>query len=224
MEIRACLFAHEWILGDGAEMDVQHVQIATDSQYVCDGYVRSVYWTQNDWCNPDGREILNADLWKELLKVRRKIAGRPRIEIVKIPRRSCKLAKSVDDGAKLAAKSPQYRDEGFKEGKVGRSRNNDQKAAKLYPAAGEEIVIFVYKTESIRRGVQAVRFQIYSEEKRDFFDKFSARTDDAIGNSLHRGNVFRVRMNDEPANPRIVAILAVLEKSELILRPGTSQF
>lgn len=221
MEVRACLFAHEWILGDGAEMDVQHVQIATDSRYLCESYVRSVYWAQNDWCNTDGREVLNVDLWKELLRLRRKIAGRPRIEIVKIPRRSCELARSVDDGAKLAAKSPQYTDDGFKEGKVGRSRNNDKKAARLYPAAGEELIILVYKTESNRRGVQTIRFQTYSEGKRDFFDKFSARTDDAIGNSLHRGNVFRVRMNDEPSNPRIVAIIAVLEKSELMLRPST---
>ena len=44
----------------------------------------------------------------------------------------------------------------------------------------------------------------------------AVQADDAIGSSLHRGNVFRVRMNDDPANPRIVEILATLKKSDLI--------
>ncbi len=68
-----------WILAaDGTELEVQQVQIATDSQYVCESYGNSVYWSRNDWCNSDGREMLNADLWKELLRIRKKNAGRPR--------------------------------------------------------------------------------------------------------------------------------------------------
>jgi ribonuclease HI len=219
MELRGILFAHEWILEGCDGADVQHVQIASDSQYVCDGYRLSLYWSQQDWCNSDGREILNVDLWKELLRIRRRIGGRPRVEMLKIARRSCQLAKNVDDGAKLASRSPQYADDGFRPGKVGRSKNNNRKAAALYPAAGEEITIFVYKTESNRRGVQTVRFQTYSEERKDFFDKFYARTDETIGNSLHRGNAFRVRMNADPRNPRVLEIVTVLNKAEWIVTP-----
>ena len=43
--------------------------------------------------------------------------------------------------------------------------------------------------------------------KQDFFDKFWARAENMIGSALHRGNVYRVRMNDEPGNPRILEIL-----------------
>jgi ribonuclease HI len=223
MELRAVLFAHEWVLGGCDGSEVQHVQIASDSKYVCENYGRSQYWAGDDWCNRDGREMLNVDLWKELLRIRRKISGRPRVEVMKIDRRSCQLAKNVDDGAKLAARSPQHTDGGFRPGKVGRSRNNNNKAAALYPAAGEEIIICVYKTEPTRRGVQTVRFQTYSEEKRDFFEKFYARADYLIGNSLHRGHAFQVRMNAEPRNPRIVEIIAELNKAELVGTPEDSE-
>jgi ribonuclease HI len=219
MELRGCLFAHEWILERGESINVQHVQIFSDSQYVCRSYASSLWWSRNDWCNLAGREMLNADLWKQLLRIRRKIQGRPRIELIQIPRRNCALAIKVDAGAKTAAQSPQYEDVGFRPGKIGRSRNSVKKAAKLYQAAGGEITISVYRSEALRRGVQIVRFQTYCEERRDFFDKFWALTDETIGNSLHRGNYYRVRMNDEAANPRILEIVARLEKSEVIGQP-----
>lgn len=31
MELRACVFAHEWVLDQGEHLDVRHVQIVTDS-------------------------------------------------------------------------------------------------------------------------------------------------------------------------------------------------
>src|SRR5580704_10893536 len=219
MELRGCLFAHEWIVERGENIKAQHVQIFSDSQYVCRSYASSLWWSTNDWCNSAGREVLNADLWKELVRIRRKMRGRPRVEMLQIPRRSCPLAIKVDTGAKSAAQSPQYDDVGFRPGKIGRSRNNVKKAPKLYPAAGGEIISFVYKSGALRRGVQTIRFQTYCEERRDFFDKFWAMTDEVIGNSLHRGNFYRVRMNDEAANPRILEILATLEKSDVIGQP-----
>jgi len=216
MELRACLFAHEWIQAQGTDLKVQHVQVFTDSQYVCKSYSSSVWWSKNDWCNLDDREMLNVDLWKELLRIRRKIRGHPRVEVIQIPRNSCPLAIKVDEGAKRAAESPQYEDIGYKPGKIGRARSKNTKAAKPYPAAGEEIAICVYKTESTRRGVQAIKFQTYCEEQHDFFEKFWARANDFIGSSLHRGNVYRVRMNDEPGNPRIVEILESWTRKDFV--------
>jgi hypothetical protein len=139
--------------------------------------------------------------------------------LIQIPRRSCELAIKVDVGAKSAARSPQYDDVGFRPGKIGRPRNNVKTAARLYPAVGGEIIILIYKSGALRRGVQTIRFQTYCEERRDFFDKFWAMTDEHIGNSLHRGNYYRVRMNDEPGNPRILKILERLEKSDVIGPP-----
>lgn len=220
MELRACLFAHEWILERRDALDVQHVQIVTDSKYVNENYNRAMTWASSKWCNARGRTMLNADLWKDLIRVRRKIGGRPRVEIIQIPRRSSQIAKDVDDDSKAAAKAPHCMDSGFKPGKVGRARNNNRKAAQPYPAAGDERIVLVYGTAPLRRGFQKVKFQTYSGEERDFFDKFWAEAEDCIGNSLHRGNAFCVRMNALPNCPRILEIVATLPKGELIGTPS----
>lgn len=216
MELRACLFAHEWILDGCGGHDVQHVQVVTDSNYVHDSYAYSIRWSEDDWRNFYGRTVGNIDLWKALIRIRRKLRGRPRVELVKIPRCSCQIAKYVDRDAKNAAKSPSLADDGYKPGKIGRARNNTGRAAKMYPTAGEDIIVLVYGTKVARRGVQIVKFQTYSEVRRDFFDKFWAYAEDDIANSLHRGNAFLIRMNAAPQNPYIVEIVALLNKADLI--------
>ena len=163
--------------------------------------------------------MLNADLWKDLLRLRRKIGGRPRVEMVQIPRRSSKIAQEVDNDAKAAARFPTCVDSGFKPGKVGRTRNSNRKAARPFPASGQELIILVYKTQVARRGMQIVRFQTYSAEKRAFFDKFWAEAGNEIGNSLHRGNAFLVRMNDSADCPRVLEIIATVEKADLTGTP-----
>jgi ribonuclease HI len=222
MELRACLFAHEWIVEQGDDIGVQHVQIVTDSKYVCDGYGYSLNWSQNDWRTLHGRAVENVNLWKEVLRLRKKIAGRPRVEVIKIGRCSSDIATFVDRDAKAAAASPQFEDDGYKPGKSGRSRNNSGKAAKMYAAANDEITILINRTKVVARDTQRVVFQTYCEKRRDFFDKYWAQADNTIGNSLHRGNAFLVRMNDQPQNPRILSILALLDKSELIGKPAGS--
>src|SRR5277367_4028592 len=148
MELRACLFAHEWILEQGDEIGVQHVQIVTDSQYVHENYNRAIYWAQNDWRNSHERELGNVDLWKDLLRVRRRIK-RVRVATVQIPRRSSDILIKVDNAAKAAARSPMHEDYGYQPGKVGRSRNRSPKAAKRYPATGEQLIIYVYRTQFV---------------------------------------------------------------------------
>jgi len=216
MELRACLFAHEWILEERDELRVSHVQIVSDSKYVHENYNRCLSWYQNDWLSVHEREILNVDLWKDLIRVRRKLRGRPRVDLVRVPRRSSEITKNVDRDAKFASRAPTYVDSGFQPGKIGRARNSSKRAATPYPAASDEVIIYIYRTQVAQRGVQTIRFQTYSEERKDFFEKFWALADDAIGNLLHRGNAFLVRMNDVPENPRIIEIVEALKMKNLI--------
>jgi ribonuclease HI len=216
MELRACLFAHEWILGGCDGHDVQRVQILTDSRYVHDSYSYSLWWSEDDWHNSHGRAVGNIDLWKELTRIRKKLRGRRRVEVIQIPRCSSVVAKNVDRDAKNAAKSPNLMDDGYKPGKIGRPRNNSGKAPQMFPAAGGHVVVLVYGTNIVRRGLQKVKFQSYSEERRDFFDKFWAYAEDGVANSLHRGNAFLVRMNAAAQNPCIVDIVAPVNKADLI--------
>jgi hypothetical protein len=126
------------------------------------------------------------------------------------------ITKEVDRDAKTAALQPSRVDIGFRPGKVGRSKNNNKAASKMYPAAGQVQIIRVYQTESERRDIQRMKFQTYSNERLDFFDKFFAYTTSEIGNVLHRSHVYRIRMNDMPQYPQILEILEELEETDII--------
>ncbi len=216
MELRACVFAHEWILEQGEELRVQHVQVVTDSTYVYENYNRSIGWSKNAWRNFHDRPLENIDLWKDLLRTRRKLGFRVRVDLKLIAGKSTPITKAVDRDAKTAATHPSRADIGFRSGKIGRPKNNIGKAGKMFPAAGQEITIRVYQTVTVRRNEQKVKFQIYSAEKKDFFDKFSAYADASVGNELHRQHSYIVRMNDVPQYPQILEIIVEVKESDLV--------
>jgi ribonuclease HI len=215
MELAACLFALEWILDQGDGLGVQHVQVVTDSKYVYENYNRSIGWSRNGWRNFHDRPVENPDLWKDLLRARRKLGFRLRVEVKLIAGKSTPITKAVDRDAKTASTMPSRVDRGFQSGKIGRSKNNSGKAAKMYPAAGEEFVIRIYQT-FVRGNVQKIKFQTFSEEKKDFFDKYVAYAEHTIGNALHRHHVYRVQMNDVSQYPQILEILEELEEIDLV--------
>jgi len=216
MELRACVFAHEWILEQGEDLGVQHVQVVTDSKYVFDNYQRAAGWSTNGWRNVHGRPLENIDLWKDLLRVRRKLGFRVRMEVKLIAGKSTLVTKMVDREAKAAAARPSKVDRGFRPGKIGRAKSNTGKAAKLFPAAGQEITIRVYQTMPIRREEQKVKFQLYSAQAKDFVEKFVAYADAGVGNELHRQHAYVVRMNDVAAYPRILGIVGEVKEADLV--------
>jgi ribonuclease HI len=221
MELRACHFAHEWILDQGEGLGVQHIQIVTDSKYVYDNYNRSIGWSKNGWRNFHERPIENSDLWKDLLRVRRKLGFRFRVEMKLIAGKSTPITMAVDRDAKAASTQPSRVDRGFRSGKIGRSKNNTGKAGKLYAAAGDELVIRIYQT-MVRGKLQKIKFQTFSEDKKDFFDKYVAYAEHAIGNELHRQHVYRVQMNDVSQYPQIIEIFEELKEVDLVpVKVGT---
>jgi len=207
MELRACIFAHEWIDKNTDDLGARRFIILTDSSYVYRGYSWVIGWAQNGYATSVGRPIKNLVLWKDLMTLRRRLYRRARIEVKVIPRRSDEGAKEVDRTAKAAGNLPSYVDYGFKKGKIGRPKNNSKKSAQLYPAAGQTPIIRPYKSDMASREIQLFKFEVWDDSRRLFFDKFQAYTDNAIGNELHRQNVYQVRMNDIPKYPQIVEIL-----------------
>ena len=216
MELRACICAHEWSLENLDQLGVQRVQVVTDSQYVYDGYTWVIGWAQNDYCNRDGRPNKNIGLWKELIRLRRQLARRVRIEVRLIPRRSSEIARDVDRDAKAAGKLPANVDWGFNEGKIGRPKHQMKGRAKLFPAAGQTLFMRPYKSDVARRNIQLFRFEVWDGDKRDFCEKYEAYASDDIGNELHRQNVHQVRMNDKPGYPQILEILGSFKESEFL--------
>jgi ribonuclease HI len=218
MELRACVWAHEWANDNATSLNVNRVQIVTDSQYVYSFWRMAARWRQNGWRSSDDRPIENVDLWKALLSIRNKIRVRTDIEWLK--GKKSVVTKAVDKAAKKAAKQPFEIDRGFRSGKVGRTRTKVTGAAGLFPAAGQEVDVLVYQTTAYRRagGENKVKFQVYSAVKGDFDGKYSAYATKEIGALLHRGRVYRVQFNTEPKYPKIVAVLREVVTASEYLR------
>jgi ribonuclease HI len=214
MELRAAIFAHKWVRDVGVELGVQRFQVVTDSKYVFENYNRAIAWSQSGWRTRHDRPIDNKDLWKEMLSIRRSL--RVRVDVQWTKGKRSPILKAVDRSSKEASATPVRSDRGFRAGKIGRSRNSSGQTAKMFPAAGQPLVIRVYQTVPVRRQEQKVKFQTYSEQKKDFFDKFSVYAHAELANNLHRHHVYLVQMNDVPQYPRIEEILAELEEGELV--------
>jgi len=150
-------------------IEAGRVIVLTDSEYVYKSYAWAIGWSQNDYCNRDGRPIKNEDLLRELMTVRRKLARQMRVEVKWIPRRSDEGAKEVDKMAKAGGKMPSHVDRGFKSGKIGRPKNNSKGAVKLYPAACQVTFIRPYKSGMARRGYTTIQSRRVGRDEADVF-------------------------------------------------------
>jgi ribonuclease HI len=93
-------FCTEWVWKNIQELRVRRIQVFSDSKYVYDGYRWVRRWCQNDYRNSDGRPIRNDDLWKGLMRLKRKLASRVRIELRLLEGKSTPITKAVDKDAK----------------------------------------------------------------------------------------------------------------------------
>lgn len=205
MELRACIWAHDWVREHCSTVRVSRFQIITDSKYVFENWRRAAYWRTNGWRNADGKPIENADLWKEFLSVRSRSRVRTDIEWTHGKRSS--ILKTVDKAAKAAAKRPTKSDHGFRAGKVGRTKNTVPGAAALFPAAGQRAVVRVYQSGVVVGGENKIKFQLFSEARGDFFEKFFAYAQPEIGAQLHRQHAYCVQFNSNPKYPIIEAVV-----------------
>lgn len=104
MELKACIVALQKVTSYSSLQQVQRIIIHTDSRYVVDNYPRAIYnWARNQWRKSTGAPVLNTDLWKELLKERRKVRKRVEIEWIKGHSKN-KHQRAVDKLAKQSAK------------------------------------------------------------------------------------------------------------------------
>lgn len=84
MELLACIQGLNGAIGHSGFGVVEQIHVFTDSMYVKSNVVRAKFeWSRRKWLNRDGRPVENAELWKELIRVLRKIPKRVEFEWVK---------------------------------------------------------------------------------------------------------------------------------------------
>jgi len=126
MELRSCIFVHEWIADNTDDLGGGRCIILTDSSYVYGGYSWVIDWVQTGCATRIGRLMKIPTLWKDLMTLRRKLSRCARIEVKPTPRRSDESAKEVDRSAKAAGRLASNVDCGFQRNTIGRSKNNSK--------------------------------------------------------------------------------------------------
>jgi ribonuclease HI len=211
MELQACLRALEYVRDVVGAMDIDRVQIVTDSLYVFNNQNMPSTWRKNGWKTNAGRPVDNSDLWKRFLTLRPRCKVRTHI-IWRKGKRS-PILKSVDKTAKAAGKSPTKQDRSFRAGKIGRSKLTGGSSS-LFPAKGQEQVIRIYRSSLIRETGHRVHFDVFDELSGQYREKCRAYSTKALVDELHRGHSYRVKFNADARNPMILAILEELKEIE----------
>jgi ribonuclease HI len=182
------------------------VRIYADANYIVENHERARFqWSQNRWRNRDGAPIENAELWKELLKVEKKLGLR--VEVLKVKAHSKNPHnQKADQLAKASAATAQK--PALIPGKVRRKQSTQRLRKGTVPFEGQELTIHVHKGKRMRpQNVNQFEFTVRTPGP--LFEAVALATADPTLD-IREGYTYRVRLNDDDRNPEIAEVLMKL--------------
>jgi ribonuclease HI len=165
-------------------------------------------WPKLKWCNRDGRPIENAQLWKELIRVLRKVHKRVDFEWVEGHAKN-PHNKAVDKLAKQSAKGVLKRP--LKIVSVRKKRSTETVQQGSVPMRGQTLAIRVITDVYMRvQKVYKYKYEVLpgTSAQTGKVDWIYHESDEC----LRAGHHYEVRVNDNTANPRIVEVIRELER------------
>lgn len=198
MEMVACIKALEECLKIPEIKNIVRIIIHTDSMYIVNYYQTALnIWSKNGWLLFDGGPVLNADLWKRLINIAKKVPKRIDFQYVE-GHSTNKYNNEVDKLAKKSSKNPinsLYR------AKVVRRKTISSKTEKgSVEINGQKISIRIVDSEYLKiQKIYRYRYEVISKnnsdyKKMDFITSFI---------SLKAGHSYSVRFNNNQNNPII---------------------
>lgn len=208
MELEACVQALRLATGQQPPFDrsrYRKILLRTDSEYVAGNYETAIFtWSKNGWLKKSGAPVDNAPQWKELLKLLRRSARQSRpVRIEWVPGKKSPRTKAVDKAAKKAAKHAPARQ--LAPSEVRRKRTQQPIEIGNVGMEGQMMTINVFKTEYQRlHGLVKCWYSVESKGSayRGRASVIYAQPD----LPLRRGHSFRVRVNSDTDNPRIIKV------------------
>ena len=214
MELMAVISALEFITNRRSPYDVgafSKVVVYTDSMYVVNNVNNALYsWPTHRWCGRDGNPIVNATLWKELVKLIHRVRPiRVQFEWVKGHKASVNN-RAVDKGAKRSAKGPLQRP--LKVERVRRKLSDKKTEPGSIRCEGQRITLRIVSERWLpEQKINRYRCEVVSKSSPYF-----GNVDWLYSTEMMRaGHTYFVRLNGEPLRPRIAKVFR-----EVIPKPG----
>lgn len=178
----------------------RRVVIWTDSMYLFNGYARArSSWPTNGWMTHDGNPVLNAKLWKELVRVAGRV-GRP-VEIKWVKGHKTSVHNKAAD--KLAKRSAKQQT-GRRASVVKVRRKKTAKSVELGSVGmqGQRLTIRVITDEYlVVQGFNKYKYEVMSKAS-EFFGLVDVIYSQK-GLVLSAGHTYFVRVNRDQRAPRI---------------------
>ena len=209
MELMACIKALEGACNHIKIESVSRIYIFTDSMYVRDHLKRAMYeWPRQKWLSRDGRPIENADLWKDLVRQKKKVPRRVEFEWVR-GHSNDPHNRAVDKLAKQSAKG--VLNQPLKVATVRRKITERSVERGSIEMHGQALSIRIITDTFLRTH----KLYKYKYEVLSVSSEYCGNVDWIYSDHLLRaGHHYEVRVNGDTKNPRIVEVQAELVKTE----------
>jgi ribonuclease HI len=198
MELHACIVALKEAMKADIPPNITKVVIQTDSLYVVDNYNKAMFeWPKTRWLNRKGRPVLNAHLWKKMVKCFREIGMRVEIKWVRGHSKS-KHNKAADRLARASARMPLNKP--FTHVSVRRKTTGKSVDIGSVGMNGQRVTIRIITSEYLTvQKVWKYKYEVISKNSR-----YRGHVDIIFSQHfLSSGHTYYVRVNSDTSNPRI---------------------
>ena len=201
MELLACIEALKISIGHKEYSRVNRIIINSDSTYVTDNFPKALLiWSKHKWYLSSDKPVSNAHLWKEFIRIRKKIRKYVEIKHVKGHSKD-EHNKAADKLAKQSASIPINKPLAVTI--VRRKKSQLQTQIGSVCLLGQRITIRIIECKYFdEQHISRYRYEVMSKKspyfnKVDFLFSFD---------SLRVGHTYSVRLNNEQNNPRIIKV------------------
>ena len=202
MELHACVCSLHEAMKRFDLSDFNRIIIYTDSLYIKENLNNAKYqWPKTKWLKRSGSPVLNADLWKVLIRNIKKTNKHVEIKWVKGHKKDMHN-KAVDKLAKKSAKQPLKRS--LTVTQVRRKLTRKSVELKSVEMRGQRISIHIITSEYLKvQHINKYKYEVISKRSR-FYQNVDIIFSDKL---LKAGHSYTVTFNKNSNDPRIVSII-----------------
>ncbi|MEX1071490.1 MAG: ribonuclease H [Anaerolineales bacterium] len=213
MELQACIFGLINCINIPEAAAASEIIVCTDSLYVVDNINSAKFdWPKTKWRTTAGRPVLNADLWKDLVKAIRKTNKRVSFQWVKGHAKN-QHNKAVDNLAKLSARNASKLPLSVIH--VRRKKTSESVDVGSVKIEGQTFTIRIITTEYLEvQKLWKCKYEVVSKTS-PYFAKVDLIFSVEL---LEAGHTYRVRVNRETDNPSIVRMIRELKGRKRVER------